>query len=211
MNLSIGEHTGEFFLKYPYDLTDEIHENPKYLAFFDGCDAVTKIIVPNGVRKIGCEALRQMDNLEEVVLPETITEISYEAFPYNYKLTKINIPSRVTKIGMWAFYDAAFTSITLPDTLRVIDGGAFRYCVNLQSIIIPKNIEVLGGIVNSTFQNAFECCSNVETITVHPDNRFYDSRDNCNAIIETATNTLLTGCKNTIIPNSVTSIGMSAF
>ena len=42
-------------------------------------------------------------------------------------------------------------------------------------------------------------------------NPVYDSRNNCNAIIETATNTLHSGCKTTIIPNSVTSIGAWAF
>ena len=51
----------------------------------------------------------------------------------------------------------------------------------------------------------------MKSIVVESGNSKYDSRDNCNAIIETATNTLLAGCKNTTIPNSVTSIGYGAF
>ena len=49
------------------------------------------------------------------------------------------------------------------------------------------------------------------TISVESGNTVYDSRNNCNAIVESATNTLMFGCKNTIIPNSVTSIGERAF
>jgi hypothetical protein len=54
-------------------------------------------------------------------------------------------------------------------------------------------------------------CGNLASIVIEEGNEVYDSRDNCNAIIETATNTLIAGCKNTIIPNSVTSIGEDAF
>ena len=49
------------------------------------------------------------------------------------------------------------------------------------------------------------------SIVVDKNNPVYDSRNNSNAIIETATNTLVSGCKTTVIPNSVTSIGSWAF
>jgi hypothetical protein len=49
------------------------------------------------------------------------------------------------------------------------------------------------------------------SIVVEEGNTVYDSRENCNAIIETASNTLINGCKNTTIPNSITSIGDGAF
>ena len=59
--------------------------------------------------------------------------------------------------------------------------------------------------------NAFSDCLGLTSITVEKGNTKYDSRDNCNAIIETNTNKLIAGCKNTTIPNSVTSIGGFAF
>jgi len=65
--------------------------------------------------------------------------------------------------------------------------------------------------VTSIGNCAFMRCSGLATIEVESGNTKYDSRDNCNAIIETNTNTLIAGCKNTVIPNSVTSIGSSAF
>ena len=58
---------------------------------------------------------------------------------------------------------------------------------------------------------AFAYCSGLEKITVDGGNKRYDSRDNCNSIIDTETNTLIAGCKNSVIPNSVTSIGNDAF
>jgi len=59
--------------------------------------------------------------------------------------------------------------------------------------------------------NAFSTHSGLSSIRVDANNPFYDSRNDCSAIIETASNTLIQGCQSTIIPNSITSIGNSAF
>ena len=69
----------------------------------------------------------------------------------------------------------------------------------------------IGNSVTSIGNAAFANCRGLESISVESGNTKYDSRNNCNAIIETATNTLIYGCKNTIIPYSVTTIGYSAF
>ena len=85
-----------------------------------------------------------------------------------------------------------------------IGDDAFRGCSGLKSITIPESVTSIDG-------RAFYNCSGLTSITVASGNTKYDSRDNCNAIIETATNTLLIGCKASIIPESVTSIGDYAF
>ena len=89
---------------------------------------------------------------------------------------------------------------------RVIGIGtdAFSNCVELSEITIPWFISEIG-------IGAFSKCPNLTSIVVEEGNEVFDSRNNCNAIIKTSTNTLAQGCKTTIIPNSVTSIGLCAF
>ena len=96
------------------------------------------------------------------------------------------------------------TEIIILDSVTSIGEGAFYDCSGLTSIVIPDG-------VTSTDGRAFSGCSGLTSISVDVNNPKYDSRNNCNAIIETETNTLIAGCKNTIIPDSVTSIGNLAF
>ena len=74
----------------------------------------------------------------------------------------------------------------------------------IQGVTIPNT-------VTSISPDAFVNCTQLSSIVVEEGNSNYDSRDNCNAIVETNTNTLITGCKNTVIPNTVTTIGVYAF
>ena len=85
-----------------------------------------------------------------------------------------------------------------------IEDYALSWCHHLKSVTIPRSVTSIGA-------RAFSGCDRLASISVEVGNKVYDSRDNCNAIIETATNTLIAGCKNTVIPKSVTSIGGGAF
>jgi hypothetical protein len=133
----------------------------------------------------------------------------------NYSgLTTANIPSSVTysgttysvtSIGNDAFARCSgLTSVTIPNSVTSIGGNAFSGCSGLTSVTIGNSVTSIGDF-------AFSSCSGLTSIAVDSGNTKYDSRNNCNAIIETATNTLISGCKNTTIPNSVTSIGDNAF
>ena len=97
-------------------------------------------------------------------------------------LTNISIPGGVTSIGLYTFLN----------------------CRSLTSINIPSSVTSIGYL-------AFSGCEKVESINVAEGNKTFDSRNGCNAIIKTASNELILGCKNTIVPESVTSIGDSAF
>ena len=171
---------------------------------FDDCSDLTSVTIPNGVTIIGYVAFRNCHRMTSVDIPNSVTSIGFYAFSWCRGLTSIAIPNSVISIEEDAFYGCdGLTSITLPNGNVSIGGDAFWGC-SLTSIIIPNG-------VTSIEAGAFSGCSGITSIVVESENTKYDSRDNCNAIIETATNTLVAGCKNTIIPDNVTSIGGRAF
>ena len=115
------------------------------------------------------------------------------------------IPEGTTEIENYAFSEcASLENITIPESVTVIGYGAFFLCSSLKSITIPESVTTIG-------EAAFVGCSSLESIVVADGNPVYDSREGCNAIIETKTNILRCGCKSTIIPESVTKIGRHAF
>jgi uncharacterized protein YjdB len=134
-----------------------------------------------------------------------LTSIGDLAFYSCWNLTSVTIPSNVTSIGNSAFYAcSSLASVTIPNSVTSIGDYAFYGCSGLTSVTIPSSVTSIGN-------SAFYACSSLASLSVEIGNTKYDSRDDCNAIIETETNTLICGTKNTVIPNSVTSIGDGAF
>ena len=127
----------------------------------------------------------------EVTIPKSVT---YNGHTYS-----------VTSIGILAFEGcSSLTSVEIPYSVTSIGNLAFEGCSSLTSVEIPNSVTSIG-------YYAFQSCSSLTSIVVAPNNPKYDSRDNCNAIIESESNTLIAGCMNSTIPNSVTSIGGYAF
>ena len=172
---------------------------------FAWCSSLTSITIPNRVTSIESKTFFGCTSLTSVTIPNSVTNIKYNAFDGCSSLTSVTIPNSVTCIGDEAFQNCSgLTSITIPNSVTDIGIWAFKNCSSLTSVTIGNKVTVLGDY-------AFSYCNNLTTIVVEKGNSKYDSRDNCNAIIETSSNQLIVGCKNTTISNSVTSIGAGAF
>ena len=190
-----------------------------------GCVWLTDITIPSHIQSVakdafyGCSGLASvtiltpsvgsyfsgLKSIREVVLGEGVTTIGDYAFDKCTGLTTVNIPASVTSIGLYAFGNCQhLTAITFPAGLTTIGGAAFSGCKALAAINIPASVTSIG-------TQAFIACSGLQSITVEEGNSVYDSRNNCNALINSEENELMFGCVNTVIPNSVTAIGNDAF
>ena len=148
-------------------------------------------------------------------------------YGYETSIKIVTIKEGVTSIGNYAFEDcSSLTTITVPEGVTSIGENAFFGCSNLTSIDIPKGVESIGEYafcacnliritistsVTSIGEAAFANNPNLAEIMVEQGNAHYDSRNNCNAIIETANGLLVAGCAATLIPEGVTAIGYGAF
>ena len=174
-------------------------------AAFTGCTNLSTITIPKSVTSIGIDTFRDCSSLTSVIIPKGVTTINECTFLGCSSLTSITIPEGMTSIKYQAFYGCkSLTSITLPESLTTIEGDVFCGCTGLTVITIPKNVTSIGTMI-------LEMCYGLESIIVEEGNTVYDSRGNCNALIETATNTLLAGCQKTVIPEGITTISLAAF
>ena len=204
-------------------------------AFF-GCQKLKSITIPDSVEEIR-EAAFGGTGITSIFIPENVNTIgaclfidcisltSVEVSPYNKEYdsrdncnaviekktnkllsSSINsiIPSGVKIIGFNSYYRSTIRNLSIPEGVEIIEEGAIRCCYDLETVYIPSSVSYIG-------LSNFEDCDNLRTIVVDTNNNTYDSRDNCNAIIETATNELIAGSNYTVIPRSVTSIGDNAF
>ena len=202
-------------------------------------EKLEQVILPTTLKGIGDEVFEGCKRLKSIVIPKSVVRIGFSPFYNCYKLISISVeegnpvfdsrencnaiietatntircgcpittfPTSVTGIGDDAFSGRlGLTSITIPDWITSIGRQAFYSCEGLTSITIPKGITTWGT------ENVLSGCTKLAILNVSPDNPVFDSRDNCNAVIETATNTLLQGIYTTKIPATVTKIAPFAF
>ena len=195
---------------------------------FCACSEITSITIPDSVTNIGANAFERCTSLASIAIPNSVTEIGYTLFGNCVSLTNVEIPSSVTYINKYAFCGCrALTNITLPDSVTSIDSGAFDNCVSLVDFTIPNSVTSIGDFafsgcsslktatipanLTNIGRNIFYNCAELTSIVVDENNQRYDSRDDSNAIIDTLSNRMIAACPNTIIPDSVTSLGDYVF
>ena len=180
---------------------------------FYGCRKLTAIYIPKSTTTIEENAFYGCDGLSMIVVDKENPVYDSRDNCNAVIQTRSNtlmlgcagtiIPASVKKIGENAFKSCRFASIIIPEGVTSIGSEAFAFN-SLSSIFIPKSVKAIA-------TDAFAYCSQLTSIRVDKGNKVYDSRNNCNAIIETETNTLISGCSSTIIPKDITKIGDYAF
>lgn len=148
---------------------------------FNDCEKLGSIEIPYGVKIIGSGCFYGCRNLKHVKIPDSVIEISD-----------------------YAFSCTGLEHIEIPDNVTIIRDKSFAFCTNLKSVIIGKGVSKFEG-------SALRENENLKSIIVDKDNPYYDSREGCNAVIETSTKSLLVGCKKSIVPDTVTRINEEAF
>ena len=187
---------------------------------FGNCRELTSVTIGNSVTSIGEEAFDYCQGLTAVHYNGTIGQWcgitfcngrsnplvhAHHLYINNAEVTSASIPNTITQIKPYTFYCCSgLTSVTIPNSVTSIGNYAFFGCSGLTSVTIPNS-------VTRIWNSAFFGCSGLTSLVVASGNTTYDSRNNCNAIIETYSNSLIYGCQTTTIPNSVISIGNSAF
>ena len=166
------------------------------------CDSVLTI---SGTGALIGNAFRNHTEIKHVIIEEGITDIGSQAFYNCANLVSVSNPSTLKGIGVQAFQNCKqLDTINFPEGLTTIGSTAFYECNSLRSIHLPSTVMTIN-------QDAFLRTFSVTSIVVDPTNTKYDSRNNCNAIIETANNKLWYGCRNTVIPDGVVEVASFAY
>ena len=196
-----GQNTD--YARYEWNLSGAAADDGSVrLGNTSGKSAIVNVISnpPSGTKKVfQLTLIGYKQNMTKVIVSEEITlldfgefkyftgikSLSNNIFSYSTKLTFIAIPSSVTSLGDSCFKGcSSLTSITIPSSATSLGDSCFEGCSSLTSITIPEGVTSLGG-------RCFDSCSALTSIVVSENNKVYDSRNNCNAIIKTATNTLM--------------------
>lgn len=204
---------------------------------FNNCQTLKSIIIPRSISTISAKAFSYCIGLTSIIVDannktydsrnncNAIIETSSNKLIAGCKAT--TIPNNITTIAQYAFKNCIFAKTpTLPSTIKKIDQYAFSECQGLNNLSLPEGLEEIGewAFSGSDIQSlyipstlkwlhdlAFDNCSDLTQISVSNNNTKFDSRDNCNAIIQTSNNKLIRGSNNTIIPNGITQLDWSAF
>lgn len=164
---------------------------------FELCSGLTSISIPASITSIGSYAFNGCSGLISVNYTGTVAQWCNIDFSGIYS-------NPIFYAHSLSINGSPVTNIVIPDNVTEIKDCAFVGCSELISVTISDSVTSIGSA-------AFAYCSSLTSIIVTDENTVYDSRNNCNAIIETASNTLIAGCMNTIIPATITSIGDDAF
>lgn len=161
------------------------------------------VIIPNSVNTVGYTAFCRCDRMTEVVLPAKDVTYGSKCFMTTGLTGTLTLPEGLVTISKSMFQNNdKLTNILIPNTVTTISQDAFAYCEKLETVQIPNSVTTIQ-------DNPFYNSGKIESVMVEEGNPVYVSENNC--IINQLTNTVVIGCKNSVIPEGVVAIGPFAF
>ena len=165
----------------------------------------------SGVKRIdnsafyGCSSLSAITGISQLeYIGSSVFNLTYDTYIPWYN----NLPDGLLYLGKVLYgYKGTMpdnTTVNVNEGTTMVAYAAFRRCSGLAGLKIPKSVNTIGNDI-------VDYCPNLASISVADGNEKYDSRGGCNAIVETAKNMIIAGCKNTTFPSTVTAIGYDAF
>ena len=179
----------QYILKDPSEITDESPDATK--PWYIGDNTIKKVIIPEGVEKIGAYAFAGLTQLEEVVLPSSLMSIEYGAFMNCTKLTKVTGIENVKLINKWAFQNCNLAGSLSLDSACAISDYAFANNRYLTDIILPETLQSIGAYAFSGDQRLANVTIKANTVK-YGAYAFY----NCRALTSMTVNT-------TVIPEGM--------
>lgn len=172
---------------------------------FTNCTALETFTFAPVNRTIGEWMFKGCTNLKTINVPSTITGIGIGAFEECTGLTSVTLPDNMNNIAQDVFKNcSSLTTVNLPSQLTQLRDRVFEGCTSLQALTIPAGM-------TSVSKTSLRGCESLAHLSVASGNTNFDSRNDCEAIIETSTNKLRHGSLNTVIPHDVTAIDEYAF
>ena len=166
-----------------------------------------KSVISIGDSAFNAYSIEACKNLTSIIIPNSVTSIGSDAFRGCTGLTSVTIPDSVTSIGTCAFYECtSLTDVTIPNSVTSIGDGAFEWCTSLTEIVVDSNNK------SYTSKDGILFDKSLETIICYPGGKTgnFTIPDSVTSIGDSAFYDC-TGLTGIIIPDSVTSIGDSAF
>lgn len=171
------------------------------MGAFKGCSGLERVDISD--LESWCNINFGTSNFQDSDM--TPLKYAHHLFLNGEEVIDLIIPESIKELKQMAFYNCSgLENVTIGNNVKTIGKSAFDGCNGMNSLMVSKSVETIA-------LWAFSGCGNLKSIVVEEGNSNFDSRDNCNAIIQTGNNTLIKGCQNTIIPSTVTKIGYSAF
>lgn len=170
---------------------------------FSSCASLTSITIPSNIKSIPYGCFRNCYKLKDITFSEDLEVIENNAFENCIQVETLSFPSKLKEIESSAFCKCTrLKSITFPESLTTISSSAFSYDTSLTSLSLGKNIQHIAN-------GAFSTCCSIESIEISSENKIYKSVNNC--LIKIDEDEVIIGCKNSIIPDGIKTIGVEAF